>query len=268
MGAHARHLWTRETEQIPRDPTHPARRWLSARQLWRPELPLPGAVRWLPAERHYQGKGKHTGAGSLVALATPPASWAAAWPNLPAPQAIQIVAIDETGAPALDRPAESGGLGKRSVGATTGAILILGCPNLTETLYPVRVVEGMADALALASRFAGTAVSTLGTATMGDAALQNWLATATEGVVIHADQDPAGEAAARELRRNIRNNGGKSQAILPRSSKDPAEAAATSPFGALPNGWEDYARKLRETTDWPRWEIARQAVNLLSEEAH
>jgi hypothetical protein len=37
------------------------------------------------------------------------------------------------------------------------------------------------------------------------------------------------------------------------------------PFVAPEEGWLDLARTLRETTDWPRWEIARHAANVFSE---
>ena len=36
-------------------------------------------------------------------------------------------------------------------------------------------------------------------------------------------------------------------------------------FGGLPEGWEDYAKTLKDTTDWPRWEIARVATAVLQE---
>ena len=72
---YGRHLW-RSSQTIPTDPGHPARRWLARRNLWRPDLPLPAAVRWLPDYDR-----RHTGAGALVAVAAPPAAWLAAWPN-------------------------------------------------------------------------------------------------------------------------------------------------------------------------------------------
>lgn len=262
----ARRTWDHDTKQIPTDPTHPARRWLAARNLWRPELPPPGVLRWLPAETHYQGRGQHTGAGSLVALAAPPLAWSVAWPALPPLQAVQLIAVDALGTPALDRPEDSGGLGKRSIGATTGAIVLFGYPNLASALEPVRVAEDLADALALATRYPGAAVATLGTSTMAGEELAAWLATCPAGVAVHADGDAGGEGAPRQLRRNIRAAGGTARALLPARGKDAAEAASAAPFGPLPDGWIDYAKTLQETTDWPRWEIARQAVTLLTED--
>ena len=267
LQAIARRTWSQDSQPIPADPDHPARRWLAARNLWRPELPPPGALRWLPAAARYQGRGPHTGAGSIIALAAPPAAWTVAWPELPIPQSVQIIAVDAEGNPALDRPADSGGLGKRSIGSTTGAIVVLGCAELADALEPVRVAEGVADALALASHYPGTSIATLGTSTMQENTLPAWLATAAAGVVVHADADAGGERAARELRRSIQAAGGIVQAYLPARGKDAADAAAAAAFGPLPDGWPDYARTLRDTTKWPRWEIARQAVNILSERA-
>ena len=261
----ARRTWIRDSQPIPLDQDHPARRWLNARNLWRPGFPLPGALRWLPAETHYQGRGPHTGAGSLVALAAPPEAWTEAWPELPELQAVQLIAVDLQGFPALDRPAEAGGLGKRSLGSTTGAIIVFGCPDLAEALGPVRVSEGVADALAMASRYPGPAVATLGTSTMAEGGLPEWLASSRSGAVIHVDADAGGEGAARQLRRRSHAAGGTVTAVLPALGKDAAEAAAELGFAPLPEGWAEYAATLRDTTSWPRWEIARQAVNLLSE---
>ena len=104
------------------------RRWLANRRLWRPELPLPAAVRWAPAT------GQHTGAGSIVALAPPPVAWAAAWPELPTVAAVQLVHVDAQGQPALDRPAEAGGREKRAMGMLQGAAVVLGNHLLAQPL--------------------------------------------------------------------------------------------------------------------------------------
>ena len=266
----ARSTWGK-AQVIPADPEHPARRWLSARNLWRPGFPLPSSIRWLPAGEHYQGSGLHTGAGSLVALAAPPEAWTEAWTGLPEAQAVQIIAVGRDGAPALDRPAEHGGLGKRSYGSTTGLLVAFGNPVLSDAISPVRVAEGVADALALASRYAGPAVATLGTSGMAEEEggnLVGWLVESAAGTVIHADADAGGEYNARQLRRQlIAAAGGHVAAVLPAQGKDAAAAAAGIPFPALPTGWEDYAKTLAETTNWPRWEIARQASSILSEVA-
>ena len=260
-------LWASHSEPIPKDPDHPARRWCAARHLWRPELPVPKVARWLPAAAHYQGRGAHTGAGSIIALMAPRASWTAAWPGLPNPQAVHLVAINADGTPAMDRPADSGGLGKRTIGSTTQAIVLIGCPEAAGDYEPVRVAEGLADAVAIASRYPGIVVATMGTALMSDLGLAAWLATAPRGVIVHSDNDPIerGQRAASALRRNIQSAGGIAHAFLPSRGKDAADAATNADFGPLPDGWDDYARTLRAVNDWPRWEIARQAVTIMSE---
>ena len=192
--------------------------------------------------------------------------------HLPDPIAVQLIAIGHDGSSALDRPAENGGLGKRSYGSTAGLIVVFGNPVLSDATSAVRGAEGVADALALASRSAGPAVATLGTSGMADEQNGNpvvWLATSPVGTVIHADADAGGERAARQLRRKLAAlDGGHVSAVLPARGKDAAEAATTIPFAALPQGWEDYAKTLAETTNWPRWEIARQASSIPSEVKH
>ena len=182
---------------------------------------------------------------------------------------MQLIAVDRDGAPALDRPAENGGLGKRRYGSTADLIVVFGNPVLSEAISPVRVTEGVADALALASRHSGPAVATLGTTGMAKeegGSLVGWLAVSAAGTVIHAGA--GGELNARQLRRQIIvTAGGRVAAVLPTLGKDAAEAAAGLPFTVLPTGWEDYAKTLTETTRWPRWEIARQASCILSQVA-
>ena len=131
-----------------------------------------------------------------MALLANPADWVAAWPYLPDPQAVEIIAVDSEGYPALDRPASENGLGKRTLGAKTGAVLILGNPQVADVDSPVRVAEGVADALALAARFPGPTIASMGDAGMTAEGFSEWLAEAGAGVVIHADNDEAGQAAA------------------------------------------------------------------------
>ena len=247
---------------IPTDPGHPARRWLARRNLWRPDLPLPAAVRWLPDYDR-----RHTGAGALVAVAAPPAAWLAAWPNTPQPAAVQLVSIDAEGNPAPDRPADTGGLDKRTLGARDGAVVLLGNPSLAVAVAPVEVAEGLADALALAARADAPAIATLGTGEMVSGNLAHWLADASR-VRVYADRDaakdgrpPAGLRAARALVRAVEAAGGHADAVhAPDPHKDAAAYAAAVGFLTVADGWDEYAKTLAETTDWPRWEIARLAA--------
>ena len=256
-----RHRWALETweitQEIPSNADHPARRWMAFRNLWRPEIPVPGPLRWLPADRHGNRTG-HTGAGSIVALAAPPATWSDAWPQLPTPSAVQLIAVHQDGRPASIETA-SGELGKQTRGLPSGTAVILGNPKIGDAQGEVRVCEGVADALALSSRYKGPAVAVLGTGGMRSRELSEWLATTVPGVIIHADADTPGRAAG-ELRRMVQEAGGKCMAFLPSEGKDPAEAAAAKPFEELPRDWRSYAQTLQEINNWPPWEIARAAT--------
>ena len=199
------------------------------------------------------------------ALLAQPTAWAEAWPFLPTPQAVEIIAIDSDGQPALDRPASADGLGKRTLGAKVGAVLILGNPLVADAELPVRVAEGVADALALAARFAGPAIASMGDAGMTAKGFPQWLATATDGVVIHADNDAAGRAAASRLCGAVRIHGGTARAVLPPQGKDAGVVAGDNPFEPLTEHWPGYADTLAEMNGWPRWEAQRQAALLMEE---
>lgn len=255
-------IWA-EAEAIPHSAGHPARRWLANRNLWRPEVEAPAPLRWLPASRTRPGP--HTGAGSLVALLANPTAWAEAWPRLPNPQAVEIIAVDREGNPALDRPNHDGGLDKRTLGAKTGAVLVLGDPRLTSIDAPVRVAEGVADALALAARFPGPAVASMGDAGMTAEGFAEWLASAAEGVVIHADNDAAGQKAASRLYGAVLVHGGTARAVLPPEGKDAGVVSSMNSFTELTQSWPGYAHTLADMNGWPRWEAQRQAALLMEE---
>ena len=256
----ASRIWA-ETEPIPNDASHPARRWFANRNLWRPEVEAPAPLRWLPASRTRPGP--HTGAGSLVALLAKPTEWADAWPRLPHPQAVEIIAVDQEGNPALDRPQRDGGLGKRTLGDKTGRVLVLGNPLLVTIDAPVRVAEGVADALALAARFTGPTVASMGDAGMNATGFAQWLASTVEGVIIHADNDTAGQKAASRLCGGIRIHGGTARAVLPPDVKDAGVVSSMNPFDALTDNWPSYADTLTQMNGWPRWEAQRQAALMM-----
>ena len=259
----ARRTWA-ETTAIPRDGGHPARRWMAARRLWRPEIPAPDPLGWLPAEAHHPAR--HTGAGSIVALAAQPAAWLAAWPGLPEAQALQLVAVAQDGTPAQIVSRTAGALGKQTRGVLPGAVTLLGNPTGGDAVDAVRVAEGLADALALAARYQGPAIATLGTSGLRLPLLAEYLAARPHGAIVHADADDGGGRAAAELRRMVQSAGGRCRAVLPAGGKDAADAAAVQPFADLPDGWLDYAATLREMYPaWPRWELYRAATTALLE---
>ena len=262
---YALQLW-QHSVPIPNSRDHPARMWLAARQLWRPELPLPGLVRWIGAEhlrREFQG------AGAIIAMASPPAAWTTSWPGLPDLSSAHLVYVAGDGSPAVDR-----GLTKRTYAAVQDAVVVLGCPLLEQTMAPVDVAEGLADALALASGSPAPAVATLGTSGMSSAIIAQWLATSPD-TRVWADRDearegraPPGQRYGRGLVRLVNDAGGNATALhTPSPHKDPADVAASIGFNDPGPAWPEYARTLSETTAWPRWEISRQAMDMCAEEA-
>ena len=261
---YALRLW-QHSVPIPNSPDHPTRLWLASRQLWRPELPLPGSVRWIGAEQHLHRE--FQGAGAVIAIAAPPAAWLTSWSGLPDLSSVQLVYVAADGTPAVDR-----GLTKRTYAPATDAVVVLGYPHLQDAPAPVDVAEGLADCLALAARSAAPAVSTLGTAGMSSSTVAGWLATSS-ATQVWADRDeskagraPPGQRHGRELVRMVNSAGGNVIALhTPFPHKDPAAAAAAIGFNDPDPAWPEYARTLAETTDWPRWEIARQAIAMCAE---
>ena len=142
---------------IPTDPEHPARRWLAARHLWRPDLQLPPSVRWLEASGG-------PSVGGLLAAFAPPGHGQ--------PSGVQLVSVDGDGQPAPDRAGPTG-LAKRSIGAMRGAVCVLGLPD---AVSGVNVAEGLADVLALASRLPWPAICTGGSGGFKNHDLARWLA--------------------------------------------------------------------------------------------
>ena len=137
------------------------------------------------------------------------------------------------------------------------------------------VAEGLADALALAARSPAPAVATLGTSGMSSSTIAGWLAT-SPATRVWADRDeskegraPPGQRHGRELVRMINSVGGNAVALhTPSPHKDPAAAAADLGFNDPDPAWVEYARTLADMQpDWPRWEIARQAMASCAEEA-
>ena len=262
---YALRLWQRSVP-IPNSPDSPARMWLASRHLWRPELPLPAAVHWIGAEHLHR---EFQGAGAIIAMAAPPDAWTASWPGLPDLTSVQLVYVAEDGTPAVDRE-----LTKRTYAPARDSVIVLGCPHLQNAAAPVNVAEGLADALALAARSPAPAVATLGTSGMSSSTIAEWLAT-SPATQVWADRDeskdgraPLGQRHGRELERMVNSAGGNATALhTPSPHKDPANAAAAMGFNNPGPAWTEYAKTLSETTDWPRWEIARQAVAMCAEEA-
>ena len=105
--------------------------------------------------------------GCVVALVALPARWAAAWPELPEPLALQMVAVSADGL----KPYRDD---KRPFGFTRGGVVLVGAPDHGT----MRSAEGLADALALAARNAdgGPGISLLGTSGFTNPDIADWIA--------------------------------------------------------------------------------------------
>ena len=185
----ARKKWA-SSAPIPTDSKHPARRWLSARHLWRPDLQLPPSVRWLQAEGP-------PSVGGLLAAFAPPGQLE--------PSGVQLVSVDVDGRPAPDIDGPDG-LVMRSIGAMRGAVCVLGRPAADRG---VNVAEGLDDALALAARLPWPAVSAGGRGGFFDLDLARWLPSLS-AVDVWPTLDEAGIEAARTLTRRVARLGGVS----------------------------------------------------------
>ena len=248
-------LWA-EAVPVPIDPEHPARRWLANRSLYWQELPMPRAIRWRPAT----SPSDHGGTGALVSLWAAPMQWTAAWPDLPTPEAVELIHIDEAGNPALDRPETEGGLPKRTYGPRGGTICVLGDPR-PGTSQGLALGEGLADGLALAARDLATAVACGGTSGLASPGLITWC-TSFRTVKLWADVDAAGIEAARKLRIALAYAGRDLNIrILPAGLKDPAVAAAATPLQPLDLPLvREIAAEIVSGDGLPLWEAARIAA--------
>ena len=74
----ARGVWQSAVTVRAKETDHPAWHWLNARNLWRPEFPLPSCLRWLPASAHWPGRGS-----------TPAPVPSSPWRRSPAPPVVR-----------------------------------------------------------------------------------------------------------------------------------------------------------------------------------
>ena len=219
---------------IPTAADHPARRWLAARALWRPDVHLPPWMRWIPADTLADVGGAvrpdPTMAGALIVPAAPLAAWLAAVPDWPrqAVAGVQLIHVAADGAPALDAPDRSDPLNKRSYGRTAGAVAAVG---VLDAVAGVTLAEGIADALALAARFRPASIAAFGAGGLAHPATVAALATIASAT-LYPDADRAGHAAADALQAAIERHGGR----LRRADLPPGMDAASM---AERDGWRD-----------------------------
>ena len=202
----ARGWWDALSWPVPGDDTSAARRWAAHRKLWRANQPFPESIRC--AE-----KGEGT---SLIVAFAPVRDWVEAAGSVPQLSGVQLIHVDADGRPRKD----GGGLDKRSLGTFAGAVTVMGTPIASATR--VNVVEGVADALAVAARKDGTVVATGGTAGMKNVRIASELAGLRLPVYVWPDGERAGREAAEQLAAAIRDHGG-SAAVMPMpDGEDPA----------------------------------------------
>ena len=137
---------------------HPIRHWMAKRNLWRPELPLPPSLRWIPADAPVFRR-SHSGIGAIAFPLAPISAWRASYPETPSPTAVQLVCIDPDGERADYANSQGNRVDKPKFGNARLAVWTIGDVRNDS----VSVCEGAADALALAAREPNPVIATLST---------------------------------------------------------------------------------------------------------
>ena len=139
-------------------PDHPIRRWLANRNLWRPDLPLPPSLRWIPADAPLFRR-SHSGIGAIALPLAPIDAWRASYPETPSPAAVQLVSINADGERADYENSLGNRVDKPKFGNARLAVWTIGDISRDS----VSVCEGAADALAIAARYPEAVIATLST---------------------------------------------------------------------------------------------------------
>ena len=262
-------LWSASLP-LPREADSPAGRWREARNLWRPGLPWPAHLRWIPEDVFRKlWKISPDVAGVIVAPLATVSDWLESWPNRPKPVAIHLIAIGELGRKAYAWQNRDKLRLNLVSEIPTPPVLIIGASP--ERKLQCVLVEGVADALGVASRVDATVIATVNLSSM-QGAQKNGLGvdlTWWDHVMIYADDDrkpdrigaPPGLRGATSLRRAIEAAGGSADVRHLPGGKDGADWAAAQPFVSLDNDtFSRYSLTLKEMYPaWPPWERARTA---------
>ena len=265
----AQGLWG-ASEPLPMLPESPAGRWRDNRNLWRSGHSWPANLRGLPADALRQGWRISPGvAGAIVAPLATVDDWQETWPTSPEPAAIHLVAIDNDGYKAWAWESRDKTRLNMLPDMPRAPAWVIGASP--DGLGQAVVVEGVADALGVASRVAATVIATTNVGAM-QASAENGLGEVLarwEQVMVYADDDrrpdrkgaPPGLRGGAALRRAIQAAGGTAEVRHLPGGKDAADWAAANPFLPLDeDACATYAQSLREMhPQWPRWEIARRA---------
>lgn len=262
--AYAVRLW-QVAEDIPIDPNHPARGWLFNRKggesgpsLWWGECQPPPVVRFLeafPAEG-WPWSGNPPRCHALVVLRAAPSDWLNAWPDVPSPRAVQVLCIDGAGrkvSPWAGRP------DKLSLSATGGTCVVVGDPAFAAELV---IAEGLADALAVASRGFETVLTVLGVPHPSGAVFDYARQWGDVTMIADNDENGVGQRAAYRMRRDLLKH---TEARVVTLANDPAAFAETRPLPVLddPKDLQEMATEL-QGDGLPRWECYRRAALCLA----
>ena len=207
MLAYGLELWN-ESEPILRNPNNSVRKWVAHRKLLSPKEPIP------PCIRYHQRK------GYILAIMASLKAWGNALPiNLPKPEAIHAIAIDNEGNKRF--AFGDGKEDKRIFGRSNATLVVMIGEKDGER---VNICEGLADALAVHHHAPGPCVATV--TTVSKIKDQNFLAALAKRTVhIYSDNDDAGHKAAKELCERINQHGGTVMIHQDDTAKDPAEAS-------------------------------------------
>ena len=193
----------------------PVRRYLAARGIWPSCEPLPGTVRWIPADeliaaRAFGGlPNRSSMAGAMVcALRRPGADPASA------PVAVNVEAL--TGDGRRTRPRF-----RKHRGSKTGAAFIVQASGM-DGAGPIHVAEGEADALAIAWWRRVEAWGAAGSSGVMPKLSLPLILTGRE-TIIEADGGAAGEIAAVMLLEALAGAGAEARILWAAPGTDPAE---------------------------------------------
>ena len=223
---------------------HPIRAWMHRRNLWRPELPLPSSLRWVPADAPVF-RGTHSGAGAIALPLASIESWRASYPETPPPSAVQLICIDADGNRADYENSQGNRVDKPKFGNARLAVWSIGDIRGDS----VTVCEGAADALALAARDPDPVLATL--TTPRPALAWREALSVFSGVTLWPDMDELDEKGRRPgldsvvaLAQARKLNGQSVDVMGVDIGKDAADAAHEAPLGIINS--EELARFARD----------------------
>lgn len=248
---------------IEDSPDHPLRAWMRQRNLWRPELPLPPSIQWIPAESSVF-RGTHSGAGAIALPLATIAAWRASYPEAPEPNAVQLICINTYGERADYRNKQGNRVDKPKFGNARLAVWSVGDIRGESVI----VCEGAADALALAAREPDPVVATL--TTPRPSVVWREELSVFEYVTLWADMDEKdkrgrrpGLDAVRLLTQARKLSGAETDVVGVDIGKDAADAARETPLGDIDiDELNKFTAELREE-GMTEFEALRYASTLL-----